>query len=133
MTQWNEPNDGAALDELAELFRLPEWRINDSATDFIEAAYTIVRRVRDITEPKAIVWQVMEWDGDGPGEPLVFAVEGDAVDYVHRSALIVGDGEEGYTIRFDTEDMGTRIWQAIDDETKTELEDRIVLRPVPLL
>lgn len=38
--------DAAALDELAALVALPEWRIDDSATSWIEAAAEIIGKAR---------------------------------------------------------------------------------------
>ena len=45
--------DTAAIDALAELFRLPAWRINDSRVEFIKAAADILREVRDLAGPPA--------------------------------------------------------------------------------
>jgi len=45
--------DTAAIDALAELFRLPTWRINDSRVEFIKAAAGILREVRDLAGPPA--------------------------------------------------------------------------------
>jgi hypothetical protein len=43
--------DAAALNELAELFRLSEWRVDNSRVLFIEAAADIIRQVRDLSDP----------------------------------------------------------------------------------
>lgn len=45
--------DGLAIDNLADLFRLPEWRVHDSGASFIEACAEIVGRVRDIENTPA--------------------------------------------------------------------------------
>lgn len=41
--------DAAAIDELAELFRLPQWQVCGSAGDFIQCASEILRQRRDLT------------------------------------------------------------------------------------
>ena len=46
-----QESDRAALDRLAEFFRLPEWNIGDSAADFIECVAEVVGSRRDITAP----------------------------------------------------------------------------------
>lgn len=46
-------SDTAAIDALAELFRLPGWRIDDSRLAFVRAAADILRAVRDLHAPPA--------------------------------------------------------------------------------
>jgi GNAT superfamily N-acetyltransferase len=45
--------DTSAIDALAELFRLPTWRINDSRIEFVKAAAEILSEVRDLAGPPA--------------------------------------------------------------------------------
>jgi hypothetical protein len=46
-----EVDDQSALDAIAELFRLPEWRINDSRVAFLRSVADVVAGVRDLSVP----------------------------------------------------------------------------------
>ena len=54
-------DDKSALDAIAELFRLPDWRIDDSRVSFLHAVADILHQVRDLSCPPST--EVLEEHG----------------------------------------------------------------------
>lgn len=124
-------DDKSALDAIAELFRLPEWRVNDSRVAFLRSVADVVDEVRDLSVPASTQtlhehgWVLKRIEGDDfyYDDLYQWRTMGEECDFCDRRFYPDESGQihgVSHTFRDDPDDPDSIATQTMCDLCKAE-------------